>query len=215
MNMKKAILLVLTLALLVALAACGGNDTSSGTGNSTQNGGEKTTPPSQTENTTSSPTGSAPQTSAPVESKADEGTVTGFLAHYGLTEDDIKPEHFVEFADLDMDGDIKAGEVGSTGFIKIMVDKDATGEEQVKAWYEKIYGKMLSLSSDGKTYKNFYLEEEYSLTALYESPLWEDFPGTMWAYQYKMPSGDVILNASTGYDYETGIYKMSISVFED
>jgi predicted small lipoprotein YifL len=214
--MKKLLVAILTLALFLSLAACGGS------GDSDAPSGENAAASPETTGDDSEPaTESEPESTMPSESESihagtpdDEGSLSDFLAAYGLTEDDITPEHFIEFDELDMDGDKNAGEIGSTGFIKITVDKDATGEEEVKAWFEKVYGKMQQLSSDGKLYTNFMsMDKESTLEALYENPLWKDFPGTMWAYPYKMPKGDMKINVSTSYDYETGIYKMSVMLF--
>jgi hypothetical protein len=211
--MKKLLVTILALALFLSLAACGGGDSDAPSGESAAASGETSGDNSESTAKTE------PELTTPPESEADdtpdgEGSLSDFLAVYGLTEDDITPEHFIEFAELDMDGNKKAGETGSTGFIKITVDKDATGEEEVKAWFEKVYGKMQQLSSDGKLYTNFIsMDKESTLQALYGNPLWKDFPGTMWAYPYKMPKGDMKINVSTSYDYETGIYKMSVMLF--
>jgi predicted small secreted protein len=212
--MKKAILLILALVLVLSLAACGGKDTGS-------TGSSSTTPPasnngngnSETTQSDNTPSGTPDSTPSKADTTNDMGTVADFLSVYDLSETDIKPELFIEFEELKMDGSTKAGESGSSGFISIVVDKDATGEEQVKAWFEKIYDKMQKLSSDGKIYKNYTsMDEEFTLETLFENPLWEKFPGTMWAYKYKMPDRDVKIIISTSYDYETGIYKMSIMV---
>ena len=132
-----------------------------------------------------------------------------------MTEDDIAPENFVEFSAVDMDGSTKAGEVGSSGFIKIKVDKDTTGDEQIRAWFEKIYEKMKSLSADGKVHDNFMVigtdkDEEFSLENLFNGPLWEKYPGASWAYPYE---GNFKLSVSTSYDYDSGEYKMGITVY--
>ncbi|MDR0906744.1 MAG: hypothetical protein LBN00_11350 [Oscillospiraceae bacterium] len=204
--MKK--LFTLTLAIVLALslfAACGGSNTPSG---------EDSTTPSVSSESTSAPAETATGAVAPTGggSDADSGTVADFLELYGLTEDDIKPEGFIEFQEIETKDN--PPKIHSIGYIRIAADKDTTGEAQIKVWYEKIYGKMQELSTDGKIYSNYItLDKESTLEALYENPLWEKFPGTMWAYPYKTSTDDVKLNVSTSYDYETGIYKMSISVF--
>jgi hypothetical protein len=190
----------------VSLTACGG-----------ANNGNSAAPPassSGSSETTALPSNAQPSETPSGGNSTDTpkgaGNLADFLSAYGLTEDDIKPEHFISFGELTMDGDkTKAGERGNMGFITISVDKDATGEEQVRAWFEKIHAKMCELSSDGKLYTNYIsMDKESTLEALFSNPLWEKFPGTMWAYQYK----DMKLNVSTSYDYETGTYKMSIGV---
>ena len=154
------------------------------------------------------------QDNTPLE-PADDGSVAGFLAYYGLRESDIKPEYFIEFGELKMDSKGKPGSPGSAGFITITVDKSKTGEPEVRAWFEKIYSKMQKLSSDGKLYTNFLtFDTESTLENLFQNPHWEQYPGTMWSYPYKLQSGDAKINVSTSHDYENGIYKMSISVFE-
>lgn len=151
-------------------------------------------------------------TDAPTPS-GDAGTVADFLKLYGWTEDNLKPEHFIEFGELDMDGSTKAGQPGSMGFIKITVDKDATTPDDVDAWFEAVYGKMQELSTDGKLYKGFNKEKEAEpLAELMAGPLWADFPGGGCSYPYKLEIGESMIYVATSYDYETGTYKMSIGV---
>jgi hypothetical protein len=56
---------------------------------------------------------------------------------------------------------------------------------------------------------NLLKETRYEKAA----PLWENFPGTMWAYPFKLQGRDVKLNIAASYDYEIGVYKMSVMVF--
>lgn len=149
------------------------------------------------------------ENSAATADDADEGSVAAFLAAYGMTEDDLKPEHFIEYGDLKMDGSAKAGQVGSAGFITISADVAATDEPAVRAWFEQVYGKLTELATDGKIYTNaMTMEEESVLEDVFTGILWKDMPGTMWAYRFK----GLRLNVSTSYSYETGVYKLSIMV---
>jgi len=153
-----------------------------------------------------------PGTDTPTPSD-DVETVAGFLAVFGLTEDDIMPAHFISFDDPEMEGRGDLGELDSGGFITINVDKDATTQEDINAWFETIYAKMPELSSDGKLYANFQgTEEATPLADLMANPLWAVMPGGSCAYPYDLPIGTAMLNVATSYDTNTGIYHMSIGI---
>lgn len=210
---KKIVSLLLAMMIVLSLAACGETTAPDPSDGSTPSA-------TQEQNETPSVSSKSDET-APAQSnntQDDALSVAGFLSVYGLPEDDIKPEHFVAFGELTMDGSAKAGEIDSTGYIVITVDKEKTQEEQVRAWFEQIYAKMQSLSADGKLHKNALTigaegDEEATLEALFSGPLWESYPGTMWSYPCQLSNGAAKLNVSTSYSYENGEYKMSITVF--
>lgn len=213
--MKKFSILLLAMMIVLSLAACGEKTDPDPSDGSTPSATQE-----QEQNETPS-VSSKPDETTPAQSndtQDDALSVAGFLSVYGLSEDDIKPEHFVAFGELTMDGSAKAGEIDSTGYIIITVDKEKTQEEQVRAWFEQIYAKMQSLSTDGKLHKNALTigaegDEEATLEALFSGPLWESYPGTMWSYPCQLSNGAAKLNVSTSYSYENGEYKMSITVF--
>lgn len=215
--MKRFMLVAIAFVMVFALAACGGDNDPAPSGDNDP-GASQQQPSDAPDDSTPSGGDTPSSTQQPAQNESEESgdyTVAEFLAYYGMTEDDITPEHFVEFAPVEMDGNTKPGEIGSTGYIKITVDKEATGEPQVRAWYEKIYAKMQALSTDGKIHGNALTigtdnDEESSLEDLFSNPLWEDFPGTMWAYPYE---GGMRINVATRYDYESGVYSMSFMVF--
>lgn len=142
-----------------------------------------------------------------------DNTVAEFLTYYGWTEDDIKPERFVSFGELEMDGSTPAGESGSMGYITISVDKDATTQEDINAWFEQLSTKMAAQSADGKLYKNFALSAEApSLQELTEGALWKDYPGVTCFYPCKLDIGEVKLFIAASYKVDEGAYKISIGV---
>jgi hypothetical protein len=201
--MKKIILLALTFVLALSLAACDGGESNS-TPPSSPNAETTTPETSQPESTSIAGTTSNGNTT-PNDSEA-TGEIAEFLALFGLTEDDIKPEGFVEFQELEMSGTI--GQAG-VGFIKIVVDKDKTEEAQIKAWFQKVFDKMKSLSLDKKLYTNYQkMDEEATLDKAFAV---STMPGTKWAYSYTLPSGEARLQVSVSYSFDEGIYKMSIA----
>ncbi|MDO4540808.1 MAG: hypothetical protein Q4B48_06910 [Syntrophomonadaceae bacterium] len=211
--MKKILALAMALIMVFALAACGGDT------DPAPSGGDTPTNSQQPEQTPSTPSESTPeQSSGEAEEPTGDYTVAEFLTYYGMTEDDIMPEYFVEFAPVEMEGDSKAGEIDSFGYIKINVDKDATTQEDINAWFETLYAKMLSLSTDGKLHKYpQYIgtedDKEASLQSLMEGPLWADLPGGSCAYPYKLSTGDAKIMVASRYDIEAGQYSLSISVW--
>lgn len=207
--MKRIAILLLALMMVLSLAACGDNgETPSGSG---------TTDPGASQQEQENPDSSAPAESGAPDNTAAPGsdaeTVEGFLKIHGWTEDDIKPEHFVSFGELEMDGSTPAGESGSMGYITISVDKDAMTQEDINAWFEQLYTKMAAQSADGKLYKNFALSAEApSLQELTEGALWEDYPGITCYYSCKLDIGEVKLFIAASYKVDEGAYKISIGV---
>lgn len=207
--MKKLLALLLTLLMLFTLVACGENEqTPSGNdGTSESQQQEQTDPDTSEQNKTPS--------SGTTDSSDDVETVAGFLKVFGYTEDDIKPAHFVSFDDVELEGRGELGEVDSGGFITIHVDKTATTQEDINAWFEKAYAKMQQLAVDGKLYKNFMVNADATpLEELMALPTWETMPGGSCAYYYEMPIGKAVLNVATSYDVNEGVYRMSIAVMD-
>jgi len=205
--MKKLLALLLTLLMVFTLVACGENEqTPSGSDSTSESQQQEQTDPDTSEQDKTPSSGTN-------DSSDDFETVAGFLKVFGYAEDDIKPDHFVSFDDVELEGRGELGEVDSGGFITINVDKDATTQEDINAWFETIYAKMPELSSDGKLYANFQgTEEATPLADLMANPLWAVMPGGSCAYPYDLPIGTAMLNVATSYDTNTGIYHMSIGI---
>ncbi len=221
-------LLALTLALVMplSLAACGGGDdnktlsssdippSSSGQeqepsstpdpdSDENQPSGDEDTPPSEPDNTGS-------------ESPSPNDTLTAadILQVYGFTEDDITPAHFISFENVRMDGG-DPGDIGSTGFISINIEKGATTPEDYNAWFEKLFAKMAEVSKDGKLYKDYLFETEATpLSELQAGPLWEIMPGFgPYFYHYDLSAGKAVIAFTARYDTKTDIYTMGITVW--
>ena len=138
-------------------------------------------------------------------------SVADFLKIYGFAEEDITPNHFVSFDELEMDGSTPAGKRGSTGYITINVDKDATTEEDFNAWFEKLYAKMISLSDDGKLYKDAEKKTEAtSLADLQREAWWAVLPGSSCMFKTELANGSATLHLAYRYDIDLGVYKLSI-----
>jgi hypothetical protein len=140
--MKKIITLTLVLVLALSLAACGGNS----------GGGSTTTPPASNNTTTppSSGTTTPPADNTPSGGNAtgDLTTVEGYLAAFGLTENDLKCANFtrIDKTAYVIDEGPNYGKITEVG---AYISKGLTDEE-VKAWLEQIITKLNSLSDDGK-----------------------------------------------------------------
>ena len=208
--MKRLLILLVSVLLVLSLAACGGGDEEapSGSDNPSTSQQEQEKPDSSSPESDESST--PDNTAAP---GSDAETVEGFLKIHGWTEEDIKPEHFAFFGELEMDGSTPAGESGSMGYITIAVDKDVTTQEDINAWFEQLCTKMAAQSADGKLYKNFALSAEApSLQELIEGALWDDYPGVTCYYSCKLDIGEVKLFIAASYKVDEGAYKISIGV---
>ena len=150
-------------------------------------------------------------TSETSETEDEALSVADFLKIYGFAEEDITPNHFVSFDELEMDGSTPAGKRGSTGYITINVDKDATTEEDFNAWFEKLYAKMISLSDDGKLYKDAGKKTEAtSLADLQSEAWWAVLPGSSCMFKTELENGSATLHLAYRYDIDLGVYKLSI-----
>lgn len=156
--MKKVLTLTLVLVLILSLAACGG---SGGSASNPPTNGSSTTPGTDAGNSTPGTSQNGNNTSAPNNNSGDTDTVAGYLAQFGLTEDDIKPNGFDSFE-------------GPDGWL-IKVN---AGEGEANTWGKQIYDKIKSISDDGKVYDQGYptFKDEAS---------WSD-NGTIyqWSYVY-------------------------------
>jgi hypothetical protein len=137
--MKRTLAIALALVLALSLAACSG-------GNSTPSGGSSTTPPANSTTTTppADNTPSGGNETTPNDNGGDTSTVAGYLAQFGLTEDDIKPENATEIKIQD-------------GKLAITVSSTLTADQK-KVWYTKLYNAISGISTGGKV-KNGSLVE--------------------------------------------------------
>lgn len=206
--MKK--ILALALALALSLAACGGKDNPEPSGSSGSD-----TPPASTQQEQQPSSTPDPGTEQPDSESAppDESTPTGdamtvaeFLQVYGLSEDDCKPEHFIEFGEPKREGNM--------GILDISVDKEQTTEETMIAWYTQLYTKLESLSDTGKLYADMQCAQELTgLDALIEgTPNRESLPTFSCFYPYPLPEGRGVLTVDVGYNKDTGTYNVMIVV---
>jgi hypothetical protein len=144
--MKKTITLALVLVLALSLlTACGGDNNDGSSTTPPANSGTTTTPPAD-----NTPSGGGDTTSGNNDSAntADLTTVAGFLAAFGLTEDDLKCANFtrIDKTAYTIDEGPDYGKISEVG---AYISKALTDEE-VRAWLEQILAKLNSLSGDGK-----------------------------------------------------------------
>lgn len=143
--MKKFLALALILAMVFALAACGGEKDPAPSGN--------TADPGTSQQPTDEPDGGE---------EADLTTVTGFLTAFGLTEDGLI--NCPNFSRLDKTTySIDTGEIKEVG----VYISEALTDEEVRAWLEQMLDKLKSLSDDGKVINNFSDTEGEELTVDY------------------------------------------------
>ena len=209
--MKKILALLLVMMLVFSLAACGNDETPSGSDNPGTSNQE------QTDNTDNSgngdSTGNNEGGEETPEYEDDIYTAEEFLGVYGFKKEDITPNHLVSFSDATMDGKKKPGEALSSGYIVITVDKDATTADDYNAWFEALYSAMTELSEDGKLYKNYMEDKEATpLSELREQSWWASMPGSGCSIITKIKEGTARLTLSYRYDIETGEYQLGIAL---
>ncbi|GHU60167.1 hypothetical protein FACS1894171_0510 [Clostridia bacterium] len=139
--MKKVITLALTLVLAFSLlAACG--DGSSTTPSSNSGNSSTSTPPASQSGNDTTPSNNGGNATG------DLTTVAGFLAAFGLTENDLKCANFTR---LDRTAYIidEGPDYGKIKEVGAYISQKLTDEE-VSAWLEQVINKLNSLSDDGK-----------------------------------------------------------------
>ena len=127
---KKVFLAIACMAIMtLVLVGCSGKKESP-----TPSQASQSVPVAEQSTTTSSPT----------------VTVASYLAQFGLTEDDIKPDGFVS-------SELNGIEVKFLG----------SNVPFVPEWYKKVFDTTKGISEDGKCYNDMYpfLEDEYELDA--------------------------------------------------
>ena len=206
--MKKLLVILLAGLMTFSLASCDLDSILSEVENQIEQQTEENNDETIKESFADSNTDNDAETS---ETEDEALSVADFLKIYGFAEEDITPNHFVSFDELEMDGSTPAGKRGSTGYITINVDKDATTEEDFNAWFEKLYAKMISLSDDGKLYKDAEKKTEAtSLADLQSEAWWAVLPGSSCMFKTELANGSATLHLAYRYDMDLGVYKLSI-----
>ena len=206
--MKKLFALILALVMVFSLDACGGKDDPKPSGSSGSDTPPASTQQEQQPSSTPDPGTEQPdsESTPPDESTptGDAMTVAEFLQVYGLSEDDFKSEHFIEFGEPKREGNM--------GILDISVDKEQTTEETMIAWYTQLYTKLESLSDTGKLYADMQCAQELTgLDALIEgTPNREELPTFSCFYPYPLPEGRGVLTVDVGYNKDTGTYNVMI-----
>ena len=147
MKMKKILAIFLAAIMLFSLAACDlgstedPNKDNPGASQTEDQGGEGTSGTDEPENTDNNST---------ENNEVDTWTVENFLKLYGFDAEDLKPNHFTSFEELEIVGSTEPGKRNSKGIVKINAEKGKTTADDYNAWFENLYAKMTELSDDGK-----------------------------------------------------------------
>jgi len=137
---------VIALAIGLIMVSCGGRNSNKQNGSST---------PEKSQTTTT-------QTSS----------VTKILSLSGLSENDIKPNGFVQYLPFDDN-------------VFVIETSAPLGEEQHKAWVKKIFDKCRQLSTDGKIYRAAYAGNTPSAYEYGDFDKRYTASTNEWAYPYK------------------------------
>ena len=131
--MKRLLTIALVMVLALFLVACHGKTGRSNSTPSSNNSTSGNNNPASTNNGGNGNNGG----------NNDKSTVVGFLAQFGLKEDDFKPEGYV--SSMLSDGDT----------VKYTTNETPTVEQR-KAWANMVIAKAKSMSTDGKLYTGNY-----------------------------------------------------------
>ena len=143
----------------------------------------------------------------------DTWTVESFLKLYGFDAEDLKPNHFTSFEELEMADSKEPGKKGSMGSVTINVEKGKTTADDFNAWFESLYTKMTALSDDGKLwYSVAKTVEAPSLSELQSGVLWADMPGGLCVITTNVDGSAMTISISSKYDVELEQYSISITV---
>ena len=212
--MKKILAILLAAMMVLALAACGENNTTdpdkdspgvsqSGENNDSQ-GGEDNSGTTEPDNTSNNSAGN---------NEGDTWTVENFLKLYGFNAEDLKPNHFTSFEELKMADSKEPGKKGSMGSVTINVEKGKTTADDFNAWFESLYAKMTELSDDGKLYYSAAKTVEATpLSELQSGVLWADMPGGLCVITTNVDGSAMTISISSKYDVELEQYSISITI---
>lgn len=140
-------------------------------------------------------------------------TVEDFLAFYGFEANDIKPNHFTSFEDLELVGSVKIGKQGSKGIVKINAEKGKTTADDYNAWFESLHAEMTALSEDGKLwYTAGTAREAMTVDELKAEAWWDNSPYSTCYITVDAGGKATRINISYSYDIEAEQYKIIILV---
>jgi len=207
--MKKILAIFLATMMLLSLAACdlgsteNPNKDNPSTSQTGDQGGEDisgTTEPDNTGNGTEN-------------NDVDTWTVEIFLKLYGFDAEDLKPNHFTSFEELEIVGSTEPGKRNSKGIVKINVEKGKTTADDYNAWFENLYAKMTELSDDGKLwYTGGKAMEAPTIEDLKAESWWAKTPNSTCYITVNENGKSTRINLAYSYDVETEQYKVIILV---
>lgn len=146
-------------------------------------------------------------------SDAEISTVEDFFAFYGFNAEDIKPNHFTSFEELEMVGSVKIGKQGSKGIVKFNVEKGKTTADDYNAWFEALHAEMTSLSEDGKLwYTAGTAKEAMTVEELKAEAWWDNSPYSTCYITTNANGKATRINISYSYDVDAEQYKIIILV---
>ena len=146
-------------------------------------------------------------------SDAEISTVEDFFAFYGFNAEDIKPNHFTSFEELEMVGSVKIGKQGSKGIVKFNVEKGKTTADDYNAWFEALHTEMTSLSEDGKLwYTAGTAKEAMTVEELKAEAWWDNSPYSTCYITTNANGKATRINISYSYDVDAEQYKIIILV---
>ena len=147
------------------------------------------------------------------DTEAEVSTVEDFLAFYGFEADDLKPNYFTSFEDLEIVGSVKLGKQGSKGIVKINVEKGKTTADDYNAWFEALHAEMIALSEDGKLWYTAGTAKEAMTVEELKAEAWWDISPYSTCYITTNANGKATrINISYSYDVEAEQYKIIILV---
>ena len=143
----------------------------------------------------------------------DTWTVEIFLKLYGFDAEDLKPNHFTSFEELEIVGSTEPGKRNSKGIVKINVEKGKTTADDYNAWFENLYAKMTELSDDGKLwYTGGKAMEAPTIEDLKAESWWAKTPNSTCYITVNENGKSTRINLAYSYDVETEQYKLIILV---
>ena len=143
----------------------------------------------------------------------DTWTVENFLKLYGFDAEDLKPNHFTSFEELEIVGSTEPGKRNSKGIVKINVEKGKTTADDYNAWFENLYAKMTELSDDGKLwYTGGKAMEAPTIEDLKAEAWWATRPGSTCYITVNENGKSTRINLDYSYDLEAEQYKVIILV---
>lgn len=181
--MKKILAVVLTLMMVLSLAACGGKTDPAPSGSSGQ---EQTNAPDPGTSQATDP-GASQNGENNNDGKIDTSTVSGFFSSYGLTEADVKPDGVGE-------GEIEANQyIESQATVTYKASLDL---EKATAWCELFMSATKAASDDGKIYGDITSGKEFPGLDWQDTAMKSCVAG--WMYRYN--GAVVIVTIDTTYE---------------